>query len=268
MPDDDSQADFRDFHTECRDVFSALFGKARSANEAYFAMSLMPDFGGWEDAGWNVAAEAKRAFDDYLELLNSLPPGRPRNRVALSFYVQLSEAKAFYGMPKNMLWVASGRSYSMWPFHGLVRTHKVTGQKLAPNASAVIQDLMGHAEEIRQPALCSILQRAFDFDIRNGYAHGDYAFFGNDLLLPKRNVGPPRTVPLPEFGKLLNRAIGLFSALWICHDEALQSFNPPRKIWGRLNDQDEELPMIIAANDDGSFSITAGKGLHDQPRVT
>jgi hypothetical protein len=49
-------------------------------------------------------------------------------RVALAFYCHLSEASGYYEVPKNMLRVAGGARYVMWPFNDLVREHRHTGE--------------------------------------------------------------------------------------------------------------------------------------------
>jgi hypothetical protein len=55
------------FHEQAIKAFRRLFDAARAKNELHFALSLNAEFRGSQDPGWNTAAEAHRAFNDYLE---------------------------------------------------------------------------------------------------------------------------------------------------------------------------------------------------------
>ena len=90
------------FEARCRDAWHRLFSAARDRNEVYFAISLMSEFRGMQDAGWNTAEESKAAFQEYLQLMQDLPPAPIKLRIGLSFYSHLSEAAGFYEMPKNI----------------------------------------------------------------------------------------------------------------------------------------------------------------------
>jgi hypothetical protein len=50
-----------------------LFDRAQAAYELHFAMALMPEFRGEQDAGWSTADESVRAYDEFAELVRSLP---------------------------------------------------------------------------------------------------------------------------------------------------------------------------------------------------
>ena len=156
-----------------------LFDRAREANELHFACSLSPEFRGAQDVGWNTAHEAVVAFDEYTKFINEIPFSALKARIALSFYTHLSEASGFYEILKNMLRVAGGEAYSIWPFMRLVEKHKTTGARAAPNANKIIRDLVGHAETIGLSELASCIREAYDPDLRNGYAHADYIIWAD-----------------------------------------------------------------------------------------
>ena len=99
-------------------------------------------------------------------------------------------------MPKNMLLVSGGESYSIYLFQHLISKHQERGDVIAPNANKVMKDLLGHAQTLGFEDLCAIILEAFDPELRNGYAHADYIIWNNDIRLSKRNGGNPRTAPV------------------------------------------------------------------------
>jgi hypothetical protein len=64
-----------------------LFERARAAHELHFAMALMPEFRGEQDAGWSTAEEAVRAYDQFAALVKTLNRNDEiRVRIILAFY--------------------------------------------------------------------------------------------------------------------------------------------------------------------------------------
>jgi hypothetical protein len=254
--------DFAAFATRCSEAMSALFAMARTREEVQFAWALNPEMRGMQDAGWNTAEESWVALDEYVNLIRRLPNDRMRVRVCLSLYSHLSEASGFYEVPKNMLRIASGQNYHLWPFSGLVRKHAETGAIIVPNANKVMKDLVGHAEELDQRVFKEVLLEAFDPDIRNGYAHADYVIWNDGIRLAKRNGGRPSIVPLDEFISKLNKAICFFQVLRDQIVAAKRSYSVPKRIVGRSNNEGAALPTIISYDENsGRFSIKSGMGL-------
>lgn len=237
--------------------FRDLFLRARAKHELHFAMSLMPEMRGMQDAGWNTAEEAHRAFDDYLELIDTAK-GTVRFRIALAFYCHVAEASGFYEIPKNMLRIIGGESHVLWPFMHLVEAHRATGNLIAPNANKVLKDLAGHAETLGLHELAEVFRDAFDADIRNGYAHADYIVWNDGLRLRRRNGGQPRTIPWDDFGGLFDRGINLFYILRGIVREFIESYSEPRTIRASLQEE-PEMDWTIYYDSDGRFGITSGK---------
>jgi hypothetical protein len=253
------QSQLDNFEARCSEAWRYLFETAKNHNEVYFAISLVPEFRGMQDVGWNTAEEAKKAFEQYIELIGQMPASPIKMRVCLSFYSNLSEAAGFYEMPKNMLRVSGGESYTLWPFNHLVKLHGERGEVIAPNANKIMKDLLGHAQTLGFNDLCAIITEAFDPDIRNGYAHADYIIWNNDIRLRKRNGGDSRLVPQKEFVLRLNKAIVFFQSLWKQADESIRSYVTPKRLIGRLNDREPEGPIIISCDlERGALIIKGG----------
>lgn len=250
-----------DFFTKVERAFRSLFDAAKQKNELHFAMGLMPEMRGMQDAGWNTAEEAHRAFDEYSEFLNTAI-GPIRFRVALAFYCHVAEASGYYEIPKNMLRIAGGEGHVLWPFMHLVEAHRLTGDRIAPNANKVIKDLAGHAETLGLHELAEVFRDAFDSDVRNGYAHADYILWNDGLRLRRRNGGDPRRISWESFGHIFDRGINLFHILRQLVSEYINSYSEPRTIRNRLNDEPEgEWTIYLDSN--GAFGITSGK--HPRP---
>jgi hypothetical protein len=180
------------FYEKAERAFHKLIDAARTRHELHFAMALMPEMRGAQDAGWNTAHETHIAFDEYLKFIETLEDGRMKCRVALAFYCHIAEASGFYEVPKNMLRIAGGQSHVIWPFNDIVERHAQTGNLIAPNANKVLKNLAGHAKELGLDELAEVFRDAFDSDVRNGYAHADYVVWNDGLRLPKHNGGQPR----------------------------------------------------------------------------
>jgi hypothetical protein len=214
-----------------------------------------------QDAGWNSAIEAHRTLADYQELLKLTPPDTTlRVRIGLSLYAHLSEAAGFYEVPKNMMRIASGEDYNLWPFMPLVVKHASSGERIAPNATKVMKDLLGHATSLGLDDFKDLVLETFDFDVRNGYAHADYVIWDDGLRLPKRNGGQPKVVPFNDLGLRVNKSIYLFSALTETIEQSMKAYQIPKRTKGRMNSRDPIMPAIISYSENG-FSIQVGVGL-------
>ncbi|MBE9572303.1 MAG: hypothetical protein IMF11_16875 [Proteobacteria bacterium] len=247
-----------EFCKKAERAFRELFDAAREKHELHFANALIPEMRGLQDAGWNTAAEAHRAFEEYLNFMQQEEYGRIRYRVALAFYCHISEASGFYEIPKNMLRIAGGQSYVLWPFRELVREHHVTGDQIAPNSNKILKDLMGHAKTLGFDDLAEVFRDAFDSDIRNGYAHADYVIWEDGLRLPRRNGGTAKLVQWDEFGAAFDRGIDFFKLLCQLVQEYKQSYSTPKTINASLKDEAETAWSIHYDPDTGAFEITGG----------
>jgi len=238
-----------------------LFDRARARHELHFAFSLNPEFRGEQDAGWSTADDAQIAFDEYLAFLREGAFTSLKARVALAFYCHLAEASGYYEIPKNMLRVAGGQPYNLWPFQGLVETHRKTGAVIAPNANKVLRDLAGHAATLGLSELSEVFRDAFDPDIRNAYAHADYIISRDGLRLRKRNGGFPRQVPWPEFQARFDRGINVFHLLREIVSEYVASYNPAKQFRGRMANNEPELVWTIHFDPEKeTFGISGGLG--------
>lgn len=205
---------------------------------------MNPEFRGIQGPGWSTAAETSSAFDEYVSFIEEGDLTRLRARVALAFYCHLAEAAGFYEVPKNMLRVADGEPFVLWPFSHLVKQHTVSGKAIAPNANKVLGDLAGHALESGFSELAEVFRDAFDGDLRNGYSHADYVVWDDGIRLPMRNGGVPRTVGWPEFNVLFHRGVNFYLILRNVVAEFVESYSPKKQIRGRLNDEPETLWTI------------------------
>lgn len=248
-----------EFYEKAERAFHSLFDTARAKHELHFAMALMPEMRGMQDAGWNTAAETQHAFDEYLAFLEKQKEGRMKCRVALSFYCHIAEASGFYEVPKNMLRIAGGESHVLWPFMDLVQSHKQTGDRIAPNANKVLKDLAGHAKELGFDDLAEVFRDAFDPDVRNGYAHADYIVWDDGLRLPRRNGGYAKRIPWKEFNAIFERGINFFHILRQVVGEYVSSYDPPKTIKAHLKDEPEMDWTIYCDPKSGAFGITSGK---------
>jgi hypothetical protein len=191
-----------------------------------------------------------------LEFIRANPDDAFKARVALAFYCHLAEASGLYEVPKNMLRVADGERYNLWPFRELVEKHKLTGALIAPNANKILRDLAGHSQELGFTELAEVFRDAFDGDIRNGYAHADYVVWEDGIRLPKRNGGQPRKVAWPEFSGFLERGINFFNLVNETVADYKAGYNPAKQIRGQLRDEPEGVWTIYADLERKQFSIS------------
>ncbi len=245
------------FFEKAETSLRALFDLARSKNELHFALSLNPEFRGCQDPGWNTAHEARIAFDQYIFFLKQQNNDPIKTRIALSFYCHMAEAAGYYEIPKNMMRVAEGDLYNLWPFQDIVKRAK-SGSIIAPNTNKITRNLSAHATDIGLSELTEVFKDTFDSDVRNGYAHADYILWEDGIRLRKRNGGQPRIVSYDEFTVLLNRAVGFFDILRHLVKESLSSFDPPKKVRGRMNNEPEGTWTIHCDRSTGAYKISGG----------
>lgn len=255
------------FDAKAENAIRGLFERAKAIHELHFAMALMPEFRGVQDAGWSTAHEAVKAYDEFVELIKRMDRASPiRIRVVLAFYNHLAEGSGFYETPKKLLLTISGRGNNIYPFQSLVDRHKMTGEVMAPNANRIMKDLIGHASELGLTDLAEVIRDAFDPDVRNAVAHADYIIWSDGLRLRRRNGGQPRVIPWDEFDSLILRGLNLFSFFRAIQHEYTESYNPPKMIRARLNDDDPEDNWTIYSNPDtGAFGITTGQSPPKEP---
>lgn len=209
-----------------------------------------------ESTRFNTAEDTFRAFDEYLDFIEQGELTRLKARIALGFYCHLSEASGFYEIPKNMLRVAAGEPYLMWPFNHLVQTHSTTGNVIAPNANRILRDLAGHAQTLNFTELSEIFRDAFNSDLRNGYAHADYVFLNDGIYLRRRNGGRPMLVSWQQFNYLFERGVNFFQCLRQIVNEYVTSYNPPKMISGSLSDEPPRTWTIKYESKTRAFSIS------------
>jgi hypothetical protein len=239
--------------------FRTLFAKAKDRNELHFAMALMAEMRGAQDAGWNTAHEANTAYGQYIDFIESETDNRPiRARVALAFYCHMAEAGGLYEIPKNMLRIVDGKPHVLWPFSDLVEAHRITGDRIAPNANKVLKDLSGHAAETGMMDLAEVFRDAFNADLRNGFAHADYVLWNDGVRLPKRNGGHGKIFSWDDVNALLQRGIGMFETLRTVVNDATREYLTPRTILTSLSGE-PPCNWTIYADEEGRFGITSGE---------
>ena len=244
------------FYEQLENAVRQLFDSAKEKNELQFVMALNPEFRGAQDAGWNTAKEAMKAFDEYINFINNEEPTSITARVALGFYSHISEASGLYEVPKNMLRIIEDKPYVLWPFQDIVQVHARTGNVIAPNANKILRNLAGHAEELQLHDLAICFRDAFNSDLRNGYAHADYIIWEDGIRLRNRNGGNPKIISWIEFNKLLERGINFFNTFRDIALEYVQSYNPPKRITASLGGAPLSEWTIQFNPDTGSFSIS------------
>jgi len=247
------------FYEKAEAAFKELFEAAKAKNELQFAFSLTPEFRGSQGPGWNTAIETQRAFDEYHKFIQQGGNTPIQVRVALGFYSHISEASGFYEIPKNMLRVADGHQYNLWPFMHLVKTHADSGARIAPNSNKVVKDLVGHSDSIGLHSLAEVFRDAFDSDLRNGYAHADYVLWQDGIHLPRRNGGYPKVIEWIEFNQIFERGINFYLILRSVVDEYVKSYNPAKRVRAALNPGEPEFLWTIEYDPkQSSFSISTG----------
>ena len=248
------------FFEKAERVLRDLFDRAKAAHELHFAMALMPEFRGEQDAGWSTADESVRAYDEFAELVRSLPKTPARVRVVLAFYMHVAEGAGFYELPKKLLLTIEGRGNNMWPFQNLVERHRASGEIIAPNANQIMKDLIGHASELGLTELAEVFRDAFDPGVRNAVAHADYIIWPDGLRLRRRNGGWPREIPWKDFTSLADRGLNLFAFIRHLSDEYVHSYETPKTIRSRMKNNEPLTDYTIYYQPvTGAFGFTTGQ---------
>jgi len=250
MADKQTEAYVRKFE----DAFSELRNVAKNKNELQFVMALCPEFRGEQDPGWCTWKETCSAYDDYMTFINEGDATEIKIRVALSFYCHLSETSGFYECPKNLLRIAGGESYRIWPFLDLNKKHSETGKVIAPNANRIFRDLIGHAFSLDFTDLADTLRDAFDPDIRNGYAHADYILWHDGIRLRKQAGGSPRIVLWDEFDQAFLKAINIFPIIRDSIRDQLAMYSTPKYLVGNFG-SGPDLQYKVHMSDEGQLTI-------------
>jgi hypothetical protein len=201
-----------------------------------------------------------RAYDEFAELVRSLPKTPARVRVVLAFYMHVAEGAGFYEIPKKLLLTIEGRGNNMWPFQNLVERHRASGEIIAPNANQIMKDLIGHASDLELTELAEVFRDAFDPGVRNAVAHADYIIWPDGLRLRRRNGGWPREIPWKDFTSLADRGLNLFAFIRHLSDEYVHSYETPKTIRSRMN-KNEPLTdyTIYYQPTTGAFGFITGK---------
>jgi len=250
------------FEERCIAMWSELFAAAKLRDTAGFAFSLMPEFVASLKGEWSTASESKRSFLQYWEFLKQHEQSAIKVRIGLSFYSHLSEASGFYEIPKNLLNILSGEEVSLAPFAALARRYDHLGNTIAPNANKILKSVLGQASQLGVLNLCELIKESFDHDVRNAYAHADYVLWADEIRMPRRNGGTPRTISCNEFSSLLFKAATFFSTLWMQVDASLESFAVPVRTVGRLNSEEAPVPMLISFDlETRKLQILMGEGI-------
>lgn len=158
-------------------------------------------------------------------------------RVAMALYCHTAEAAGLWGVPMCLLLVLSGEHYTTSPFDYLVAKHKATGQTIAPNANKVMRALADESSAQTMDVLAEVFRDAFDPDLRNGFAHADYALSTEGVHVRGRH-DRTRIIGWSEFHTLLNKGIGLLDALKDVIKQYEDFYQIPRIIAGTTHPED------------------------------
>jgi hypothetical protein len=224
------------FFEKTERALKELFNAAKKKSELHFALALSPEVRGYKSKPASTTMDLFRAFDKYIDFINEGERDDFKLRTGLSFYCQLAEASGFYEVPKKMLLVVdTGLQASMTPFAHLATKHKVTGNLIAPNTNKIFKDLAGHAKNSGFDELSEVFRDAFNHDLRNAYAHGDYLISEYGLWLSEKTGGAQKKLlSFPHFYQAINRGIGFFEILRNVVRENVEFYITPRFLIGRL----------------------------------
>jgi len=210
------------FFTLFEKSFKELLVLAKKKNELHFAIALSPEFRGMQDAGWNTAVESLRAFEEYIEFIETINNSKMKVRISLAFYCHIAESSGLYEIIKKMLDICSGKSNGIAPFADIVKENS-QGSTITPNTNKVIKNLILHSNKLGFTDLAECLEKAFNSNIRNGYSHAGYIVWNNGLRLPNRNGIGGSTIPWDIYELLFNRGINFFQIInKIVHSEKLK----------------------------------------------
>ncbi len=236
--------------------FKKLFAAAKEKDELHFVLSLSPESRPYKI---NTALDARKAFDDYVTFLQENDKSPIHARIALALYSHISEASGFWEVPKNLLSIIDGNKYDLMPFSHLVKKFGSPEGSIAPNANKVMRSLMAYSKELGFHELADVFKNAFDPDIRNGFAHADYALIDRGICVGSR-YDSERIISWEEFNELLHRAVNFYKTFMLVLSENLKHYSEPKIIKGYLTDKEPESTWEIHYEEGGSFTITGGVG--------
>lgn len=243
-----------EFLKKAEAAFRNLFLEAKQKDELHFAFSLSPEFRPYKI---NTALDAQKAFDDYIKFLQENEKSPIHARIALALYSHISEASGFWEVPKNLLNIVDGNKYSFMPFFDLVKKYGSAEGSIAPNANKVMRSLMKYSQELGYQELAEVFRDAFDADLRNGYAHADYALLDNGICVGSR-YKRERIISWDEFNELLNKAVNFYMVFMSVLSENLQNYSETKIIKGFLTDKEPESTWEVHYEEGAGFTITGG----------
>lgn len=245
-----------EFLQKAEDNFRKIFSAAKKKDELHFVFSLSPEFRPYTT---NTALDAKNAFDDYTEFLHENEKSSIHARIALAFYSHISEASGFWEIPKNLLSIIDGNKYNLMPFLDLVKKYGSAEGSISPNANKVMRSLMKYSKDLGYLELAEVFKEAFDADLRNAYAHADYALLDSGVCIGSR-YKRERIVSWEEFNELFDKALKFYMVFMSVLSENLQYYSEPRIIKGFLTDKEPESTWKIHYEEGVGFSIEGGVG--------
>ncbi len=246
----------KEFFQKAEEAFKKLFSAAKQEDELHFALSLSPEFRPYKI---NTALDARNAFDDYIKFLQENEKSSIHARISLALYSHISEASGFWEIPKNLLNIIDGNKYSLMPFFDLVKKYGGAEGSIGPNANKVMRSLMKYSQELGHQELAEVFRDAFDADLRNGYAHADYALLDDGICVGSRYKSE-RIISWDEFNDLLDRAVNFYRVFTSVLSENLQYYNEPKIVKGFLTDQEPESTWKIHYEESVGFSMEGGVG--------
>ncbi|MEI2455124.1 MULTISPECIES: hypothetical protein [Lysobacter] len=261
--DDHEEAPTSPFLTKARHALDQLFEEARRKDELNFALSLSPEFKAYT---LTSAIDAQRAFREYLGFLQA---GQHKGqgihcRVALALYCHTAEAAGLWGVPMCMLLVRRGEYYNLEPFAELVKRHRKTGQTIAPNANKVMGFLAEEAYDQGLPELAEVFRDAFDADVRNGFAHADYALSPEGIHVRRRH-DCERIVSWPEFEALMQDGVGFFHLLGEVIGEYERAYQTPKVVVGTTAPDMPHGPWLIYMDPNSrTLTVMGGPGCTEE----
>lgn len=250
------------FFESARKQFSRLFDDAKKKNELHFVFSLAPEF---RPYAINTAIDAQRAIDDYVIFLNENGKGRIQARVALALYSHIAEASGLWEVPKNLLNIIAGESYNLMPFRELVKKYGSREGQILPTVNKVMRSLINFSDELGYSDLAKVFKDAFDYELRNGYAHADYAILEEGICIGSR-YNNEKIVSWVEFNKHLNRALNFYKIFSSILAENSSYYSQPTVIKGFLNDREPESTWVVHCKKDGVFEIKSEGGELDNSK--
>lgn len=244
------------FLEKAEESFKKLFDDAKKKDELHFAFSLSPEFRPYRV---NTATDAQRAVDDYLDFLKKNEKSPLRARIALALYSHISEASGLWEVLKNLLNVIDGGKYNMMPFLDIVKKYGSDEGAVPPNVNKVMRSLINYSESLGYKELAEVFKEAFDYDLRNGYAHADYALLNEGVCVGPR-YNKERIICWKEFNDLLNRAVDFYTVFRSVLSDNLHYYSEPKIVTGFLNDKEPESTWKIHYKKGEGLTITGGIG--------